>query len=105
MKISPAWAACSQLRWEGNVREAEMFSRRLVLETSHDHEDPQAVLERLVAEMQSKPMTARRPMDEVRITAALKRHGGNKRRAAAELGIPESTLRWKLKSLDLDLET
>ena len=104
MRQSPGWTTCSHLRWEGNVRELEMFSRRLALETAHDHEHPCAVFERLVEELKTSNLGVRRPIDEARLTAALKRHGGNKRRAAAELGIPESTLRWKLKSLGLDLD-
>jgi DNA-binding NtrC family response regulator len=46
---------------------------------------------------------SRAVFERSRIESALKRHGGNKRRAAGELGIPESTLRWKINNLGIEM--
>ena len=46
---------------------------------------------------------SREVFDRCRIESALKKHSGNKRRAAGDLGIPESTLRWKINHLGIQL--
>jgi DNA-binding NtrC family response regulator len=64
---------------------------------------PELVLPRLIKRSASAQAESREAFDRCRIEAALKKHGGNKRRAATDLGIPESTLRWKINHLGLEL--
>ena len=66
------------------------------------HPEPE---EQLAEEVHEPPMTTDEPLtmgdaEEVMIRKALERHRGNRKEAAAELGISERTLYRKLKSLE-----
>jgi transcriptional regulator with PAS, ATPase and Fis domain len=105
LKGSEAWQECMQHRWDGNVRELEMFARRLARELDHASSGAVPLLHRLIAELKRSVASPKGSVEEDEIRLAVTRNGGNKRRAAAELGIPESTLRWKLKQLDIEAES
>jgi len=96
------WKTLHELPWEGNVRELQMFARRITLEIRHDAAcAPADALRRVVASTLSLGAVSEDAAERMRIATALRRHGGNKRRAAAELGIPESTLRFKMQQLGI----
>ncbi len=96
------WMTLSHLTWDGNVRELHMFAQRLTLEIQHDISvSSTRVLQRLLKSSFGLGAGSEVSEERVRITGALKKFDGNKRRAARELDMPESTLRWKIKNLHL----
>lgn len=90
-------------RWPGNARELRNVLTRAVVMGG-------PVIE--AAAIHFHPWTAERapapalptPGERDLITAALARHQGNRSRAAASLGIPRSTLIYKLKKLGIEEE-
>jgi transcriptional regulator with GAF, ATPase, and Fis domain len=102
LRQSPEWSSLKKWRWDGNVRELHMFAQRLSVEIHHDRtSSTAAVLKRLMSRVTGRGGDSE-SVEKDRIAAALEKHAGNKRRAAAELRMPESTLRWKIKNLGLD---
>jgi transcriptional regulator with PAS, ATPase and Fis domain len=100
-----AWASLLQYRWPGNVR--ELLN---VIETAVTNADGTTVElvdlpERIRSgtQVQTGPgarQASGRPLDQLQrsyILGVLRRHGGNQRLAAAELGISLSTLKRRLR--------
>jgi len=98
------WGSLGAWPWEGNVRELFTFAQRLAVEVLADaRQRPELILPRLMKRTAGEDSESREVYERSRIESALKRNGGNKRRAAADLGIPESTLRWKVKNLGIEM--
>lgn len=94
--------------YPGNVRELENFIEHAFALCR----GPRIELHHLPAELRPTPAEqpphgplTLREMERYMIEAALRRHGGNKTRAARELGINPSTLYRKLRSLASEPET
>jgi DNA-binding NtrC family response regulator len=104
LQLTPEWASLGSWPWEGNVRELSTFAQRLTVEVLSDtRQRPELVLPRLMKRTVQTTSESREAFDRCRIESALRKHGGNKRRAAGDLGIPESTLRWKINHLGIAL--
>ena len=92
--------------WPGNVREMRnVLERAMILARGQ----PQIALEHLPAELR-RPMAGSRhqpqslaDVEKAQIERALRHHGGNRTRAAKELGISRATLINKIKAYSLDL--
>lgn len=86
------------------MRELSTFAQRLAVEVLADaRQRPELVLPRLMKRTVQNTSESREVFDRSRIETALRKHSGNKRRAAGDLGIPESTLRWKINHLGIQL--
>ena len=92
--------------WPGNVREMRnVLERAMILARGQ----PQIALEHLPAELRrSTPGSRHQPqsladVEKAQIERALRHHGGNRTRAAKELGISRATLINKIKTYSLDL--
>lgn len=104
LQSTAEWSALGAWPWEGNVRELSTFSQRLAVEVLSDaRQRPELVLPRLMKRSAHATSESREAFDRCRIESALRKHSGNKRRAASDLGIPESTLRWKINHLGIQL--
>jgi Nif-specific regulatory protein len=98
-------AVLMQCDWHGNVRELQNYIERLMAMTPGKVLHPQP----LPQELLDRPRRARgrRLPDKVReleideIRAALERAEGNQTRAARDLGIPEQSLRYRLRKYGL----
>ena len=92
----------------GNARELEnVIEHAFVLCRSgliELHHLPQEILEGSgLATVQARPGTTLRSIEALHITDALRRKNGNRKEAAKELGIHPTTLRRKIKDLDIDV--
>ena len=92
----------------GNARELEnVIEHAFVLCRSgliELHHLPQEILEGSgLATVQARPGTTLRSIEALHITDALRRQNGNRKEAAKELGIHPTTLRRKIKDLDIDV--
>lgn len=91
--------------WPGNVRELENVVRRLCLLVSGEvitATDVQAQLtERSASASGQLPTLDLEELERLAVAAALKRHPGNKRAAAAELGVALKTLYNKIARYEL----
>jgi transcriptional regulator with PAS, ATPase and Fis domain len=87
--------------WPGNIRELEHAVERACAVATGSQIDVDDLPDAVRAAVEVQDSTSRRPL-EVRevayIRAVLARHGGHRRRAAAELGISLSTLKRRLRS-------
>lgn len=93
--------------WPGNVRELEnavehafVLCRGGLIQLDHL---PRSLRPKTAAGAQFPPGMTLQAMERVLIVDAVRRHGGNRKAAAAELGINPSTLHRKVKSLDINL--
>ncbi len=97
--------ALAQHDWPGNVRElANVVERVLTLEGRLDPVAIERALSRRPAPASAKPLTHVRPdeaMTRERVVRVLAECGGNVRRAARSLGIPRSTLRYRIERWSL----
>jgi two-component system response regulator HydG len=86
--------------WPGNIRELEHAIERACAVATGPEIDVEDLPDAVRAAVGLQESTSRRPLD-VRelayIRAVLARHGGHRRRAAAELGISLSTLKRRLR--------
>ncbi|HWZ28467.1 MAG TPA: sigma-54 dependent transcriptional regulator [Gemmatimonadales bacterium] len=92
--------------WPGNVREMRnVLERAMILARGQ----PQIALEHLPAELRRSAAGSRHQpqsladVEKAQIERALRHHGGNRTRAAKELGISRATLINKIKTYSLDL--
>ncbi|HEX4632461.1 MAG TPA: sigma-54 dependent transcriptional regulator [Gemmatimonadales bacterium] len=92
--------------WPGNVREMRnVLERAMILARGQ----PQIGLEHLPAELRRSTAGSRHQpqsladVEKAQIERALRHHGGNRTRAAKELGISRATLINKIKAYSLDL--
>lgn len=92
--------------WPGNVREMRnVLERAMILARGQ----PQIALEHLPAELRRPTVGSRHQpqsladVEKAQIERALRHHGGNRTRAAKELGISRATLINKIKAYSLDL--
>jgi DNA-binding NtrC family response regulator len=92
--------------WPGNVREMRnVLERAMILARGQ----PQIALEHLPAELRRSTTGSRHQpqsladVEKAQIERALRHHGGNRTRAAKELGISRATLINKIKTYSLDL--
>lgn len=92
--------------WPGNVREMRnVLERAMILARGQ----PQITLEHLPAELRRPTAGSRHQpqsladVEKAQIERALRHHGGNRTRAAKELGISRATLINKIKAYSLDL--
>jgi DNA-binding NtrC family response regulator len=92
--------------WPGNVREMRnVLERAMILARGQ----PQIALEHLPAELRRTTAGSRHQpqsladVEKAQIERALRHHGGNRTRAARELGISRATLINKIKAYSLDL--
>jgi two-component system NtrC family response regulator len=92
--------------WRGNVRELKNLNQRLLVLRRGDvlsaadlvRLDEEGTAPPAVGGEGSLPDTLTLPeLERERIRRALARHGGNKSRAAVELGVPRHVLRYRLK--------
>jgi len=98
-----AAAAMKNYAWPGNVRELQnVMERAVILATDFIRTGnlPAELLERLGPGNQQGKDILRSTEREI-IVRALSNHGGNRRLAAAELGISRRTLQYKLKEYGL----
>ena len=87
--------------WPGNIRELEHAIERACAVATGSQIDVEDLPDAVRAAVGLQESTSRRPLDvrEVAyIHAVLARHGGHRRRAAAELGISLSTLKRRLRA-------
>lgn len=102
-----AMAVLMQYRWPGNIRELEnAIEHAFVLCQAHqigpEHLPPHIFQEPVTRLHQGVPQRADlHRLEREAILRALDRHGGNRSRAAQELGIHRTTLQRKLKRLGL----
>jgi len=98
---SAAYAALARLEWPGNVRELENAITRLAT-LSAGPSISAADVDRLVAVRRGPAGSSALPtldieeLERLAVHAALEKHAGNKRAAAAELGVSPKTLYSKL---------
>ncbi|MCX6830900.1 MAG: hypothetical protein NT028_02055, partial [candidate division Zixibacteria bacterium] len=109
--VTPALLAalqerCRRYEWPGNVRELKNYVELFSLT---EHRDAEAICHRLVARLEPKatetaetvePLSLPRELERFeksKIHTALGSCGGVIRRAAGFLGLPEATLRSKMK--------
>jgi DNA-binding NtrC family response regulator len=92
--------------WPGNVREMRnVLERAMILARGQ----PQIALEHLPTELRRSTAGSRHQpqsladVEKAQIERALRHHGGNRTRAAKELGISRATLINKIKAYSLDL--
>jgi transcriptional regulator with GAF, ATPase, and Fis domain len=102
--------------WPGNVRELENVVARMVVLAEGDELGPDLLPEEILEEASLPPATdpgrRREPsliltleeMELAAVTRALRRHGGDKKAAAADLGIALRTLYNKLQRHDIDVD-
>jgi two-component system response regulator HydG len=92
----------ARYEWPGNVREVQNAIERAVALAVGNRIDVEDLPEELrVAMPRPRPIGTTRPLEEVEreyILAAVESAGGNRTRAAADLGIGLATLKRKLKS-------
>jgi two-component system response regulator HydG len=107
---SDAWGCLLRYEWPGNVRELENAIEEactLALGTEIRMEDlPESVRQGSGAQLPAPPDP--RPLEDLEqayVEAVLKRHQGNRRKAADELGISLSTLKRKLRRTRNDTTT
>jgi transcriptional regulator with PAS, ATPase and Fis domain len=95
-----ALACLLDYSWPGNIRELEHAVERACAVATGPEIDVEDLPDAVRAAVGVQASTSRRPL-EVRalayIRAVLARHGGHRRRAAAELGISLSTLKRRLR--------
>lgn len=113
--VNPALLArlkdrCKEYDWPGNVRE---LKNHIDLFCLTEHRDAEAVCRRLIARLEPKqaemaevPVALSLPeelerFEKSKIHAALDNSGGVIRRAASLLGLPEATLRSKMKKYQM----
>lgn len=93
-----------RMEWPGNVRQLESLIRGILARRSSG----EIVLDDLPSESRrsipSRPLGHLERLERVAIMATLTATRGNKKKAAARLGISRATLYRKLRSLDIDLE-
>ena len=86
--------------WPGNIRELEHAIERACAVATGPEIEVEDLPDAVRAAVELQEPTSRRPLDvreRVYIRAVLARHGGHRRRAAAELGISLSTLKRRLR--------
>jgi Transcriptional regulator containing PAS, AAA-type ATPase, and DNA-binding domains len=93
-----------RMEWPGNVRQLEsliqgILARRPSGDIMLDDLPPESR-----PSIPSRPLGHLERMERVAIMATLTATRGNKKKAAARLGISRATLYRKLRSLDIDLE-
>jgi transcriptional regulator with PAS, ATPase and Fis domain len=101
-----AWASLLQYRWPGNVRELVNVIEEAVTNTDGSTIELADLPERIRSGTQAETGPGARPgsgrpLDQLQrsyILGVLRRHGGNQRLAAAELGISLSTLKRRLRA-------
>jgi PAS domain S-box-containing protein len=93
--------------WPGNIRELEnviehafVLCRGGLIQVNHL---PPSLRPKAAAGARWRPGMTLEAMERVLIADAVRRHGGNRKAAAAELGINPSTLFRKVKALGIDL--
>jgi DNA-binding NtrC family response regulator len=93
--------ALQEYGWPGNVRELRnVLTRAIVLSGPVVH--PEGLQFNPWAFDDVSPVPVDAPVDDFALTEVLRRHGGNRARAARELGIPRSSLLYKLKRMGLE---
>jgi transcriptional regulator of acetoin/glycerol metabolism len=96
--------ALMRMEWLGNVRQLESLIRGILARRSSGD----IILDDLPPEnrrsIPSRPLGHLESMERIAIMATLTATRGNKKKAAARLGISRATLYRKLRSLDIDLE-
>jgi transcriptional regulator with PAS, ATPase and Fis domain len=105
-----AMSALCEYPYPGNVRELENIVERAFIFTKSRSIDLDALPEHVRAPTQAPSRGPLRPAgaaklidaEEEAIRQALERHGGNRSRASAELGIHRSTLLRKMRKLEID---
>jgi len=95
--------ALQDYTWPGNVRELRNVLTRAYVLAGPTIEANDLSFNPMVFDPPDKPASTpqRSKLDRITLQAALDRTGGNRTRAAAELGIPRSTLLYKMKKLGL----
>jgi formate hydrogenlyase transcriptional activator len=91
--------ALSRYAWPGNIRELQNFvERAVILSRGLELTPPLAELTRLKESVQSEPTTLRE-VERAHISRMLRQANGELTRAAALLGIPRTTLFYKIRRL------
>lgn len=97
-----------QEKWPGNVRELKNLLQRSFVLSAKSDLDPddlefvEHITQRPVDALEALSAKTIDEMEREMMISALKRHSGNKQRAAEELGIPRSTFFKKVKLHNLD---
>ena len=98
--------------WPGNIRELENLVKRLIVHAAHGHIDVDAIpahVRHAASVARTEPSQGRGRYEETvarverdLLIEALRRSGGNRTRAAEDLGLAPSTLRDKLAKLGIE---
>uniref|UniRef100_C6E919 Two component, sigma54 specific, transcriptional regulator, Fis family n=1 Tax=Geobacter sp. (strain M21) TaxID=443144 RepID=C6E919_GEOSM len=96
---SDALAALERYRWPGNIRELQNVMERAVI-LSRDRVGLAALPEEMLRKPEPDALDSRERLKSAEreiIAEAIRKHGGNRRLAAEELGVSRRTLQYKLK--------
>ena len=109
-----AWRILMEYGWKGNLLQIESFCERLILTSSRRSIDEIAVnrlLRELYPEAEEETLaedqifaSASETREAQRIVRALKKYGGDRMKAAAELGISKTTLWRRMKQYEITEE-
>ncbi len=94
-----ALAALERYRWPGNIRELQNVMERAVI-LSRDKVGKTALPEEMLRKPEPDALDGRERLKSAEkeiIAEAIRKHGGNRRLAAEELGVSRRTLQYKLK--------
>ncbi|WP_395308024.1 helix-turn-helix domain-containing protein [Mycobacterium sp. AMU20-3851] len=97
--------ALSRLQWQGNITSLDTVVNRVLQSTSNQYINTADLPADVVASASRRKLAGLEHVEANAITAALRATGGNKNRAAENLGIARSTLDRKIRSLGIDLTT
>jgi len=97
--------ALSRLQWQGNITSLDTVVNRVLQSTSNQYINAADLPADVVASASRRKLVGLEHVEANAITAALRAAGGNKNRAAENLGIARSTLYRKIRSLGIDLTT
>ncbi|QGP89793.1 Fis family transcriptional regulator [Gordonia sp. 135] len=103
--MADAVQALSRLEWRGNVSSLETVVLRVLQNNRNGYINASDLPADVVANASRRKLVGLEQVEAGAIIAALRDAGGNKNRAAEDLGIARSTLYRKIRSLGIDLST
>ncbi|MCK8616698.1 sigma-54-dependent Fis family transcriptional regulator [Gordonia sp. C13] len=103
--MADAVQALSRLEWRGNISSLETVVLRVLQNNRNGYINAGDLPADVVASASRRKLVGLEQVEAGAIIAALRAAGGNKNRAAEDLGIARSTLYRKIRSLGIDLST